>query len=234
MKASHVICIVDNLAQAVADYEAVGFTVEWGDRQDKAQNALIWFEHGPFLELLTRGAGPPKLIAKALTLIAPNGMMRRFNEWNAQPQGWCDIAVECDGDVRPELEAIGSGIGKIAGPFSTKRTPPGGQEIVTQTAFPHNASLPLLMGAYRPDPRPVSVHHANGATGIASIVIDIPQTARDGWARVLDANDPWIDLQEAPVASAVTKLGVREVTLHGLQSDVAGGQVCGAVLKASS
>ncbi|MEM9038150.1 MAG: VOC family protein [Actinomycetota bacterium] len=228
MRASHVLCVVDDLAAGVKAYEDAGFTVEWGDRVDAARNALIWFEEGPFLELIVSGTGPPRPIWWLLSLVARNGMIRRFQGWERSEAGWCDLALECDGDVKPVVESVGTAVGKIAGPFSSKRTPPSGRQITTQTAFPHDPRLPLMMGAYRPDPRPAQISHLNGATGIASISIDVPAACRSGWAALLDQDDPWIELVTSSGES-----GVREVSLHGLGSDLDPAAVCGAVITAA-
>lgn len=229
LRASHVLCVVDDLAEAVNRFEAAGFTVEWGDRPGRARNALIWFTEGPFIELLARGAGPPRVIASLLSVVAPNGMIRRFDQWNQQPAGWCEIALECDGDIVPVVAGIDPALGKIAGPYSTKRTPPGGREITTQTSFPHDPDLPILMGAYRPNPRPSLISHINGAVGIESIVVEVPPSALYGWSQVLDADDPWITLSSGGVASRV-----RNVTLEGLTVDLDPNLVCGATITAES
>src|SRR5262249_54346468 len=51
LRCSHVLCTVDDIARAVADYTELGFTVEWGSDPRQAHNALIWFAEGPFIEL---------------------------------------------------------------------------------------------------------------------------------------------------------------------------------------
>ena len=57
---------VNDLSQAVADFEARGFAVEYGTAK-RPYNALIYFSHGPYLELLAR-TGMPPLLGRLLSL----------------------------------------------------------------------------------------------------------------------------------------------------------------------
>lgn len=225
MKSSHILCKVHDLAQAVDDYETLGFTVQWGDAPDKAINALIWFEQGPFLELILAGeAGPPALMAWALKLFAPKGMIKRFNGWHDQPEGWCEIALEThDTDVEPEVKSLRAQGLKIAGPYTNTRTPPGGVTIQTQTAFPYEPQLPILMGVYRPNPRPARIIHANGATSVHTITVGIEDRHRAAWAKLLDQDDPWLKLDTG-------KVGVQSVSLNGLKDELPRELTHGAII----
>lgn len=229
MKSSHILCKVNDLAKAVSDYEKLGFTVQWGDHPEKAINALIWFEKGPFIELiLAAGARPPALIDWVLSHFSPKGMIKRFNGWRDQPEGWCEIALEThDTDVAPEVERLCLQDMKIAGPFSNTRTPPGGTTIRTQTAFPHNTQLPILMGVYRPNPRPKRIVHPNGATKVHTITVGIDDRNRESWAKLLDKDDPWLEL-------VTGKIGVQSVSLKGLKSDLSQKLAHGAVIISAS
>lgn len=225
MKSSHILCKVNDLAKAVSDYEKLGFTVQWGDTPEKAINALIWFEKGPFIELiLAAAARPPALMDWVLSRFAPNGIIKRFNGWRDQPEGWCEIALEThDTDVAPKVKALCSLGMKIAGPYSNTRTPPGGTTIRTQTAFPHNTQLPILMGVYRPNPRPKRITHSNGATGVHTITVGIDDHNREAWAKLVDKNDPWLEL-------VTGKIGVQSVSLNGLKNDLLQNLTHGAVI----
>jgi hypothetical protein len=215
MKSSHILCKVDDLNQAVRDYESLGFTVQWGNAPEKAINALIWFEQGPFIELiLASKAGPPALMNWLLKTFAPNGMVKRFTGWRAQLEGWCEIALEThDTDVQPEVDSLRTEGMKIFGPVTNQRTPPGGETIHTQTAFPHNPRLPILMGVYQPNPRPRRIIHPNGATGVHTITVGVENELRAEWEKLLDRDDPWMKLTGG-------KPGVHSVSLTGLKEEL--------------
>ena len=52
LKCSHILCKVNNISNLFRDYEALGFSVEWGSAPERAHNALLWFKEGPFIEFL--------------------------------------------------------------------------------------------------------------------------------------------------------------------------------------
>ncbi len=211
MRSSHILCKVHDLDAAVKGWEDLGFTVQLGDAPGKAINALIWFENGPFIELIDmKKAQPPAIFRWLMKIVSPRGMLRRFDAWRAAPEGWCDFAIEThEGSVTPEVKRLREMGMKIFGPVKNQRTPPDSVSITTQTAFPHNPALPILMGAYQPDPRPQTITHENGATAVASVTVSVPDECRADWSLALDDNDPWLTLVSGPPA-------VKSVTLEGL------------------
>lgn len=226
MRSSHIICKVNDLAQAVSDYEGLGFAVQRGDAPNKAINAMIWFEQGPFIELLlAKRAGPPNVVVRAHSALMPNGYLKRLDNWCNQPEGWCDIVLEThETDVQPVVKRLRAQGMKIAGPFTRDRTPPDTSVIIrSQTAFPHNARMPLLMGVYRPNPRPEQITHPNGATGVAKIAAGVEDRHRADWAKVLDQDDPWMEL-------VGDETGVQSVSLNGLESYLSQSLLHGAVI----
>jgi len=224
-KSSHVLCKVDDLHQAVNDFEEMGFFVQWGGPPEKAANALIWFETGPFIELIdTNKAQPPAFMSWILRLFSPKGMMKRFDQWQNQKEGWCEIALEThDLDVKPFVRDLRHQGLKISGPFENKRTPPNETQITTQTAFPHNVQLPILMGAYRPQPRPTSISHPNGSVSIEKIVIGVHQDDQAQWEHLLDKNDAWTCLNNGA-------FGIQSVSLNGLRGPLNSSLTHGVVI----
>ncbi|MEM9565445.1 MAG: VOC family protein [Actinomycetota bacterium] len=214
MRASHVLCKVEDLATAVEAYRAAGFVVQWGSDPEISINALIWFERGPFLELIdAAGARPP----------VPVPWIERFDRWRDQPPGWCDVCLETDSNADPETEAARAAGIEVAGPFENQRTPPDGVTITTRTSFPNDARLPFFMGAYRPEPRPTSIEHPNGAVAVESIDVGIEPGAMGHWSQLVDADDPWLTVRH-------DESGVRSVTLRGLAETIPPAAVSGAVL----
>ncbi|MEM7016005.1 MAG: VOC family protein [Pseudomonadota bacterium] len=227
MRSSHILCKVNNLEQAIKNWSDLGFTVQVGDAPDKAINALIWFETGPFIELIdVKGAQPPTVFRWLMKMISPNGMVRRFENWQKAPEGWCEFSLEThEGSVRPLVDTFKKTGIKIFGPVTNKRTPPDSPMITTQTAFPHITALPILMGAYRPDPRPTEITHPNGATAVCNVTVGVPDEYRQQWSVVADEDDPWLTLVSGHP-------GVQSVTLAGLQREIDPKLANGAVIQA--
>ncbi|MEM7273210.1 MAG: VOC family protein [Actinomycetota bacterium] len=214
MKSSHILCKVDDLSAAIDAFRAAGFEVEWGNDPATAINALIWFESGPFLELIdAEGARPPVEVP----------WIDRFDRWRDQAPGWCDLALETDSDATPETEAARAAGLEIAGPFANHRTPPGGVTVHIRTSFPHDQHLPFFMGAYQPNPRPSAVDHPNGAVAVTSISFGIDDGRRTELDHLVDADDPWL----VPTSDGP---GVRSVTIRGLREPIPADAVSGAVI----
>lgn len=215
MRSSHILCKVHDLQSAVKAWEALGFTVQLGDAPGKALNALIWFETGPFIELIDmEKAQPPAILRWLMKVVFPGGMMRRFDAWRAAPEGWCDFALEThEGSVTPEVKRLRDQGMKVFGPVKNQRTPADSETITTQTAFPYDPALPFLMGAYRPDPRPKSIGHKNGATAVSSVTFALPDESRAALMSIIDNDDPWLKLVAGPA-------GVRSIALQGLSRPI--------------
>lgn len=224
MYSSHILCKVDDLHAAVGAWTAAGFTVQLGDRPEKAANALIWFEDGPFIELIDpKVARPPALFSLAMKKILRAEWVHRFDRWANQADGWCELALETTGSVKPELARIkAAGIGAF-GPVTNKRKPVDSELIKTQTAFPNDLDLPILMGAYHPDPRPQTVQHSNGATGVREIQVQVPASARPFWDVLLDEREEWLSISTGP------RYKVQWVVLNGLSVALSAEQLNHAV-----
>lgn len=211
LKSSHVLCKTLDLAQSVAHWRSAGFDVQWGAEPATAINALIWFESGPFIELIdVAGAQPPPQYRAQL----PPGMLARFDRWQTAPEGWCDLCLEADDDITPHLERFKAQDIEAVGPIVGNRTPPDGATIRTQTCFPHDPALPFFMGAYVPDARPAHVSHANGATSIAAIDLTAPNDRAQKYATLLGEGDPWLRRRTG-------EYGVHAISVHGLNQAVA-------------
>ncbi len=160
----HVVILVTDLAQAVRDYEALGFRVApGGAHSDGAtRNALIGFADGTYLELL------------AFVAEAPD---HRWWRHVAAGEGLIEFAL-----LAGEIEAAVAGAAArglhLDGPFSGGRERPDGVYIQWQSAFPVTPELPFLCGDVTPRdlraPHGEVCHHPNGVTGIGRIVVAVP------------------------------------------------------------
>jgi catechol 2,3-dioxygenase-like lactoylglutathione lyase family enzyme len=233
LRFSHVLIRVDDLHAAVAAYTALGFQCVSGGPAGRARNALIYFEDGPFLELLR----PPAASGAAgLAMAARLGRStaRRFRRWADSPEGLVEFALETDDAdlraVRAELRAAGSPLGRA---FETARTRLDGVRLTWQMAAPPALDLPFVMSAYSPpDAQPLDVRrHENGARRLVSLELTHPQPVA---LRTRLA----ILMGEDPVAQGITVVkgrgyGLTALTLEGLRTDIAAQAARGATFRAA-
>ncbi|MEM7099582.1 MAG: VOC family protein [Pseudomonadota bacterium] len=226
MFSSHILCKVDDLHSAIELWRKAGFEVQLGNKAEKAINALIWFERGPFIELIdAQGAKPPGWFLGFFKHILKSPWVGRFDRWVDNKPGWCELALETTGDLKPVLGRLRSSEMKIFGPVPNRRQPPNSPVIQTQTAFPHCLELPILMGAYKPDPRPAHVQHPNGAIEIDRIEITIPEETAQDWQALLDTTDTWLKIRVG------TDYAVNRVTIRGLNRTLDPRSINGAVVE---
>lgn len=197
MQLGHVIYKVNDLSQAVADFEARGFAVEYGTVK-RPYNALIYFSHGPYLELLAR-TGMPPLLGRLLSLGPRGGAARRFLSWDRGPEGLCGLCLEGDNSELEEGMALLNGKGLR---IKTKRVDPRGRELRYEVFFPHDVDLPFLMSHFSTEPRPQEFTHPNGIGSIARVTYPLPVHKRDTVLRLGD--DQQLELVEPGQAIKVT------------------------------
>jgi glyoxalase-like protein len=217
LRCSHVLCTVDDIARAVADYAELGFTVEWGSDPRQAHNALIWFADGPFIEL----AHIPLSYARRRW---DRGMAERIARWTRPDEGWRDVALETDAtDLAAAWAALRAAGVDAPAPGRGTRVRPDGQEVRYEYLMPLPAGLPFVVSAYDPPQRPARVAHANGAVGVAAVRMGVAAADRAAYEAIAGA-DRW--LRPEPAAQS----GVLKVTLSGLREALDPDRLHGAAL----
>ncbi|GAA1959068.1 hypothetical protein GCM10009754_31870 [Amycolatopsis minnesotensis] len=217
------LCRVDDIRSTVEEFTGLGFSVAWGSAPEKARNALVWFEEGPFLEFFEF---PSALRALRWPVAASfgRGMGDRLAKWASGDDGWRDVALETDDTglarVRETLRAAGVPVSRI---FRNGRVRPDGRRVRYQLVAPRPATLPFVVSAYDPPQRPASITHANGATGVTAVHYGVRPEHRDGYDRLI-GDDPWL----RPRTAVVT--GVLEVELAGLTAPLDPALVRGVAL----
>jgi hypothetical protein len=236
LKCSHILCRVNHISETVRDYEALGFTIQWGSAPKKALNAFIWFEEGPFIEFVQ--------IPKHLTfLIPPLGWIfgrsaaKRWTHWSASSEGWCDVALEPKSYANDN--ALDSGIDRVrklkeikqavhqAGIATSRvihgrRTRPDGNQVRYSLFTTDPLGLPFVVSTYDPPQRPKSIVHPNGATGIKWVKMGAVDEQRHD-LETLVQGDSWLNI----IPSTQTK--VLEVCLAGLTHSLDASLLHGAV-----
>jgi catechol 2,3-dioxygenase-like lactoylglutathione lyase family enzyme len=167
----HVVILVKDLAQAVADYTGLGFTVvPGGEHLDGAShNALIAFADGSYLELIAfKKAAPEHRWWVKATNKATGG------------EGLIDFAL-LPTDIEQDIAAARKRGLDYQGPFPGGRLRPDGQAIKWQSGQPVTADLPFLCGDITPRslrvPSGPAWHHANGITGIDTLTVLVENLA---------------------------------------------------------
>lgn len=157
----HMVILVSDLAAAIADYSALGFTVLPGGTHTggATHNALVVFEDDTYLELI------------AFLRAAPEHPW-----WRHQPagEGLVDFALLPTAIAQDVAGARARGLA-MDGPNDGGRLRPDGQQVAWQTARPREAGLPFLCGDVSPRELRVATgavrQHANGVTGIAGVTV---------------------------------------------------------------
>ncbi|OLT16993.1 hypothetical protein BJF78_13615 [Pseudonocardia sp. CNS-139] len=210
MRCSHLLHRVDDLHDAVTRFTEAGFTVVHGRRAERSANALIWFETGPFLELVVVPRPTPPVLWTA-QVYGGRALRARVERWADRGRHWVDLAVETDdANLAAERRRLRSAGVPVSRALSIGRRTPDGVRLRWQVMAPADPRLPFAMSAYRPPARPSRVVHANGATGVAAVHVGVPGAARAAWDAIVDGDDPWIRAEDGD--------GIRLVELAGLRA----------------
>ena len=160
----HVVIAVADLARAVEDYRALGFTVSIGGRHPgrTSHNALVVFGDGAYLELIAwQEPGPDE---------------RWYNVHARHGDGLMDFALVPEDVPRAVEEAMARGL-VLDGPIDGGRLRPDGQQVKWRTGRQATFDLPFLCGDVTPRelrvPEGEGRRHANGALGVARVAVAV-------------------------------------------------------------
>lgn len=182
----HVVILVNDLAAAIEDYAALGFTVTPGGEHERLQthNALIAFADDSYLELIAFKGRPipptlkrPKQVSAQQVSAAKRSLVEcRILPWGDAGEGLVDFAL-----LPPAIEqaidmARQRGL-TLDGPLPGHRLRPDSRLVSWQFGFPDGFDLPFLCADVTPRslrvPAGAARQHANGATGIVNIVVAV-------------------------------------------------------------
>jgi catechol 2,3-dioxygenase-like lactoylglutathione lyase family enzyme len=168
LRLDHVVFLVRELDAALAEWTELGFTVVRGGAHEGSptHNAIIALADGSYLELIARrpGAeGTPPGLAERLLRLEPD-------------EGLADFAL-LSADLTATIAAGHRRGLNLRGPEAMGRTRPDGQQIAWELGFPPTPDLPFLIHDRTPRalrvPGGAATEHANGATGVAQLVIAV-------------------------------------------------------------
>lgn len=224
----HLVILVPDLATAIADYTAAGFTVvPGGTHADGAtHNALVVFADGAYLELI------------AFLRDAPG------HRWGGHAarghSGFIDFALLPRPDVGTVVaEAAARGLA-YQGPVDGGRLRPDGERLVWQIGMPPEPALPFLCGDVTPRalrvPEGALRTHPNGATGVAALTVAVGDitAARAQYAALLGQPGVLLPLTGLGLAQVRFMLGSAQLLLvgpaagaHGPAAQALHGALCG-------
>ncbi|OEV12820.1 VOC family protein [Streptomyces nanshensis] len=228
LRCSHILCKVDDIHSTVLDYRELGFSLQWGSIPERAHNALLWFEQGPFVEFfeLPRAF---RLLKWPATLGYGAAAGERLARWAGPGEGWRDLALETDdtalAGVRTTLKSGGVKTSRV---MRGRRTPPDGVPVRYQFLTVRPSGLPFVVSAYDPPQRPADVRHPNGAQHIATVRMGVSEKDRTAFEALIAHVEPRgpLAVQEAPAT------GVLSVEVAGLSRPLDEAKLHGAVLRA--
>ena len=184
----HVVLVVRDLLAATADHRRRGFTVTPGGQHADGvtHNALITFVDGTYLEIVSF-----RDPARALT--------HRWWKIAADGGGFADFALLSDG-----LNADAAALAELVKtpPKEGGRIRPDGVELKWRTAV-LKAPLPFVIEDLTPRelrvPGGAAAEHANGATGIAAVVLGAVDISEVEWryAALRERGAPKVELRKA-------------------------------------
>ena len=178
----HAVIFVEDLNEATADFERVGFQVTPGGTHagGLTKNALIPLADGTYLELLAFNIPETHRDlshSEALkTIEGTTPMDHRFLPRGAEGEGFRDLVLGTVGLREVVGNARAAGL-EIEGPFPGRRLRPDGTEVAWLLGFPRDPELPFLIeDTTNRDlrvPGGKATRHPNGVVGLSEIVVHV-------------------------------------------------------------
>ena len=226
LKCAHVICKVNNIKQAVIDFQKLGFSVEWGSNPQKADNALIWFNEGPFIELFEEKSFYYKF-SRMISIFCGSAAGNKLRKWYLMKEGWCDVAGEdinnnenmiedeklnCKelDDLRKKIRRIGLDTSKV---IKGNRKKPNGKIVRYSIFYLSPVEYPFVVSKYDSLQRPSIIVHQNGALEIEKIIISVPQKMIKKYIQLF-GNDSRIEIRKGNLFE------ISNVLIKGISCDL--------------
>lgn len=160
----HIVILVRDLEDAIANFSAEGFTVQHGGTHadGDTHNALVFFSDGSYLELIA--------------FLKPSAQHRWGHFHVSGYEGFVDYAL-LPGNVGEVVSVAQSRGLQYHGPVNGGRLRPDGKKLLWQIGAPPSSDLPFLCGDITPRDWRVSRGsarlHANGVQGLASLTLAV-------------------------------------------------------------
>lgn len=173
----HILIRVTNLEEAVTDFKAMGFVVDYGSHPEKAYNAMVFFEDESFIELVDTSKMPVfvRFFAKMGVLKYINHFYNRIGAYSISSEVLLDFACYSN-TVLKDFYRIKKNfiVSKI---LSLNRINSIGEKLNWQLFAPKSLNLPFIMSDYFPYKYAgqALTQHFNNTKGIAEIEIEFTE-----------------------------------------------------------
>jgi catechol 2,3-dioxygenase-like lactoylglutathione lyase family enzyme len=163
----HLVIVVTDLAQAIKDYEQLGFTVVAGGQHPVgSHNALISFRDGSYLEIIA---------------FYREAVDHRWWKPLAQGERLVDFCFQTD-DLRADTKKLKDAGVAINDPVPWSRKRPDGYELkwlLSLATGSHRGVAPFLIEDVTPRIERIPQHfeHRNGVTGIDKVTVAVGELA---------------------------------------------------------
>jgi len=181
LKVSHIQYKVNDIKKAVKEFEEACFTVMWGRDPKHADNAFVWFEEGPFIEIFEMKK-KYSYFAPIMAVMYGKEAKQRWKHWYEVPEGWCDFALEAEDGIQAdmgrinEIQAYVNGKGVATSKIiNGNRTRPDGEKVRYAYFTSVPTELPFVVSTYQPRQRPETIVHKNGAVRVAELKVTAPE-----------------------------------------------------------
>lgn len=177
----HILIATENLSEAKARCERLGFRVAFGGTERRALNALIFLKDGTLIELIGKDRFPMIVsFLRSLRLTRLFGLMiDRIAAFPRVPSGLFNISFRAT-DLHAAYERLRKNRIRVSGPTRLSRKRDDGVTISWELLGTAPYDLPFIIGDYHPGRLSDEslMEHPNGATGIDSVTIGCRDLAR--------------------------------------------------------
>jgi|GEM_PF-2308289 len=179
MKIDHILIRVDNLQNAVSDFEDLGFKVYYGSNKKTCHHAMIYFRDGSFLELIdqTKFPGIFTFLAKMGILNLFGVVFKRFAHYCVSKERFLDYSILAE-DIDAFYQRSKD---KSPSKLMEMKRKNHSDEVVKWKLFAFdNLTLPFVMSEYVPYRMPdkEAFIHKNGVLSISQIEICVKDTEK--------------------------------------------------------
>jgi catechol 2,3-dioxygenase-like lactoylglutathione lyase family enzyme len=185
MQLDHVVLVVDDLSESVANFESLGFRVQPGGTNGPTHNALIVFHDGTYIELIALRSGLTRRLVHLMGRMGlltlrrrlRAGISNRFFGWFGGPAGLRDVCLRVD-DIHAVVNDAASGDLQLTEVEAFTRVRPDGASVEWLLAGSVSLDQPFFIQDQTPAAMRVpfgeTSHHPNQVTGIAQVITKSP------------------------------------------------------------
>lgn len=177
MRIAQIVYKVDDLNSAVSEAEKMGYCVEYGGEKNP-YNAFIYFEKGPFIELM-QNTGVPGFVKVLFRIFRMKGFANRFETWDHAPQGPVGIGIEVENEKIDHIRSFLKSKGIASYKIPILRKDANGENNTCYSLFPENVRMPFYVTKYDHEIKKSNANHPNGVKYVSSADICLEEQEYD-------------------------------------------------------